>query len=400
MGSCLSSQGDTANELEAELDRRNELSVLPSNHLKGTLNSPTPASKRPPVLKRQGSNTHVATAALMAPSSVKLLSGIGRGISGIVFKGNLRGSLVAVKKIKTIPMDNPKRRQEIEAALTIESDRMASLRHPNILLFMGAMLKDDLFCIVSEYSTRGSLFDVLYIKEKPASRGRQAQQDKKKKSNTREDSYLPSTMHDDRINWTIKHRLVLGAARGLVYLHTAEPPLVHSQIKSTNIMVDDSWNAKLSDFGTRRVASLIPSNSSVARAFDTREGLDPKTNTPVMGHKEAMVLRWTAPELLKLGADKAAMMHGPLPGASHPEAVDVYSLGMVMWEVTSHTVPFPEVKTTAEVAALVLAGVRPTVHPKCCSLKWAQVMLSCWAADPNDRPSASNIVSILESMTV
>ena len=73
---------------------------------------------------------------------------------------------------------------------------------------MGACVQKLNFSIVSEYCTRGSLYDILYGK-----RGR-------KKGRESED--LP---------WSFRLRLALGAARGLLYLHTATPPLVHNQIK-------------------------------------------------------------------------------------------------------------------------------------------------------------------------
>lgn len=56
--------------------------------------------------------------------------------------------------------------------LEVEATRMGSLRHPNTVLFMGACLQEDYFCIVSEYCTRGSLFNVLHAPKASSSRSR------------------------------------------------------------------------------------------------------------------------------------------------------------------------------------------------------------------------------------
>jgi serine/threonine protein kinase len=53
-----------------------------------------------------------------------------------------------------------------------------------------------------------------------------------------------------RLNWMRRLRVALGAARGLVYLHEhADPPIIHRDIKSNNILLDESLNAKVADFG-------------------------------------------------------------------------------------------------------------------------------------------------------
>lgn len=276
-----------------------------------------------------------------------------------MYKGSYRGSVVAVKKVTIASMpEKTSAREAIASALEVEATRMGSLRHPNIVLFMGACLQQNHFCIVSEYCTRGSLYDVLHGKRQ-------------------------------ELQWTLRLRLALGAARGLLYLHSADPPLVHSQLKSTNILVDDSWNAKLADFGTRRVAGAVLGNKSSRR-------MDVATGSCTDGSFDYKLLRWTAPELLKLGVSKVLLLHGPTSFSN--EAVDIYSFGFVMWELATSHVPFDQYSCNEEIIPAVLSGKRPAIDPSSCSVEWAEIITRCWAQEPEDRPSASEIVSVLEEI--
>lgn len=184
------------------------------------------------------------------------------------------------------------------------------------------------------------------------------------------------------LKWSLRIRLALGAARGLLYLHSADPPLVHGQLKSTNILVDDSWNAKLADFGTRRVAEAVGFDRSRMNSIDERSAL----------------LRWTAPELLKLGEER--VLKGAFPSDStSPQAVDIFSFGLIMWELTTGELPYADMHSNAEISEYVLSGCRPIMKPGQCNIKWAELMARCWSHNPSRRPSAAEIVSSLESIS-
>lgn len=267
---------------------------------------------------------------------------------------------------------------------------MDRLRHPNTVLFMGACVQGEYFCVVSEHCTRGSLFDVLHPhlspykhgldkaapppsrggggSKAPASAGNYHSADgaKKKKG----------------LKWSLQLRLALGAAKGLLYLHSADPPLVHGQLKSSNILVDDSWNAKLADFGTRRVADAMGFDRSRLESMDTNAGL----------------LRWTAPELLKHGEERV-LKGNANAGTACPQAVDVYSFGMVLWELTTGEVPFADMQSNREIREYVLSGCRPMMKPGQYNLQWGELITRCWSHNASRRPSAAEIVTTLESIS-
>lgn len=368
MGFCLSKcmpESDMAAELEAELDESSH-SYLPHS---------------------TGQSTFGITS-LLAADEVVCLDVIGEGPSGVIYKGSYRGSVVAVKKMKMVSLPTKhSARENMEMELEVEATRMGSLRHPNTVLFMGACLQEDYFCIVSEYCTRGSLFNVLHAPKVSASsrsRNKRSDLDVLPRPASTNTLTAPDIVNKKKANlkWSLRIRLALGAARGLLYLHSADPPLVHGQLKSSNILVDDSWNAKLADFGTRRVADAVGFDRSRMNTIDERSAL----------------LRWTAPELLKLGEER--ILKGIFPSdCSSPQAVDIFSFGLIMWELTTGELPYADMHSNTEITSYVLSGFRPIMKPGQCNIKWAELMARCWSHNPSKRPSAAEIVSSLESVS-
>lgn len=359
----------------------------------------------------------------MQADEVMCLDAIGEGPFGTVFEGRYRGSTVAVKKMKmTAQPLRPAARKDMEMELEVEATRMGTyvvpspcvwlrvgrlasdrsctahrsvslcgmhanyrLRHPNTVLFMGACVQGEYFCVVSEFCTRGSLFDVLHphlspykhgLDKAPLSRGGKAP------ASAGNYHSADGAKKKKGLKWSLQLRLALGAAKGLLYLHSADPPLVHGQLKSSNILVDDSWNAKLADFGTRRVADAMGFDRSRLESMDTNAGL----------------LRWTAPELLKHGEERV-LKGSAKAGTACPQAVDVYSFGMVLWELTTGEVPFAEMQSNREIREYVLSGCRPMMKPGQCNLQWGELITRCWSHNASRRPSAAEIVTTLESIS-
>lgn len=99
---------------------------------------------------------------------------------------------------------------------------LSSLRHPNILLFIGAAVQGSCLSIVTELMPRGSLFDYLH-------------------KNT------------DEIDPRRRLRMALDVARGMHQLHSCSPPIVHRDLKSPNLLIAADWKVKVADFGMSRV---------------------------------------------------------------------------------------------------------------------------------------------------
>ncbi|KAD4178362.1 hypothetical protein E3N88_26953 [Mikania micrantha] len=193
---------------------------------------------------------------------------IGHGSFARVYRGIWNGSDVAVK----VYFGN----QYSEKALqdyNKETDIMKRLRHPNVLLFMGSVCSQDKLAIVTELLPRGSLFNVL---------------------------------HNNGHSLDIRRRLKMAAdARGMNYLHHRNPPIVHRDLKSSNLLVDRNWSVKVvGDFGLSKL----------------------KHTTFLTARSGGGTPQWMAPEILR--------------NEPSNEKSDVYSFGIILWELVTQSVPW------------------------------------------------------------
>ncbi|CAN6457317.1 unnamed protein product [Victoria cruziana] len=110
-----------------------------------------------------------------------------------------------------------------------------------------------------------------------------------------------------------------------------------------------------------------------------------KRNTLVSGGVRG-TLPWMAPELLNGSSSKVS------------EKVDVFSFGIVMWEILTGDEPYANMHYGAIIGGIVNNTLRPHV-PSWCDPDWRKLMEQCWAPDPSARPSFTEIVRRLRMMT-
>ncbi|XP_062225229.1 G-type lectin S-receptor-like serine/threonine-protein kinase LECRK4 [Phragmites australis] len=188
---------------------------------------------------------------------------LGTGASGIVYKGNLQdehGTCIAVKKIDKL-------QHETEKEFTVEVQTIGRTYHKNLVRLLGFCNEGKERLLVYEFMTNGSLNRFLF--------------------------------GDVRLQWNIRVQLALGVARGLLYLHEeCSSQIIHCDIKPQNILLDDSFTAKISDFG---LAKLLRTNQT-------------QTNTGIRGTRG-----YVAPEWFK--------------NIGITAKVDVYSFGVILLEL-------------------------------------------------------------------
>ncbi|KAL6066019.1 Serine/threonine-protein kinase drkD [Balamuthia mandrillaris] len=169
-----------------------------------------------------------------------------------------------------------------------------------------------------------------------------------------------SLIHNPKNKIPFKRRIRFAkdTALGMNYLHLSTPQIMHLDLKTQNLLVDAHYVAKVADFGLSRVKKAGSNKGA--------------TGSPL----------YMAPEVL---ADKP-----------YDEKADVYSFGIVLWELVTQQKPFKEeaFETLEDIFQhVVIDGDRPEI-PAACPPKLAELIKKCWHADPQVRPSFQ---AILES---
>lgn len=168
--------------------------------------------------------------------------------------------------------------------------------------------------------------------------------------------FLTKRQHNRGVPLKLAVRQALDVARGMAYIHMLG--LIHRDLKSDNLLIAGDKSIKIAGFG-------------VARVEERSEGMTPETGT----------YRWMAPEMIQ---------HRP-----YTHKVDVYSFGIVLWELVTGRVPFENMTAVQAAFAVVNRNIRPTV-PADCYPSLANLMMRCWDTDPDVRPPFSEIVRMLE----
>ena len=187
---------------------------------------------------------------------------IGSGASGEVKKAFWRKTLVSVKFLK---LESQNAEKQIKPFIE-EYNLLKQLRHPNILLYLGGNITKSPYFLVTEFCENGNLFQFLHGKD------------------------APDLEDIERLN------LALEIAQGINYLHSFNPPILHRDLKSLNILLDKNYVAKIADFGS---AKLRDEHMT----------------------KQRGTFQWMAPEVIT--------------NEHYTEKADVYSFGIILWEFWS-----------------------------------------------------------------
>ena len=169
---------------------------------------------------------------------IQLGERIGIGSYGEVHRGLWRGTEVAVKRFLDQDLS-----QHLMREFETEVDLMRRLRHPNVILLMGAVTKTPNLSIVTEFLHRGSLYKLLHRPQPPQ---------------------VTAALSEAR-----RMRMALDVAKGMHYLHSCDPIIVHRDLKSPNLLVDKHWMVRFATLGSRMKNHTF---SAPSRARERRSG--------------------------------------------------------------------------------------------------------------------------------
>jgi len=245
---------------------------------------------------------------------------IGCGGFAQVYLGNWRGMKVAVKELKL--------RSDTEESLKMFAEfrrevlLLSYLKHPNIVGLKGVIMKP--FSMILEYMSLGSLYDFLHnVKagKDVVYRGTS--------NRTESNGY--------GVPWIVRLGCAYDIGCGLEFLHSVKPKIIHRDLKSPNILLTEACLdsslvivAKVADFGTSRQLMFAPVLKSKV------------VHNPV----------WLAPEVLKQ--------------QKYTEKIDVYSFGVILWELLTFSDFMGELQFMHCIEDAVLMGKRPLIPLHLC----------------------------------
>uniref|UniRef100_A0A8C1TMV2 Mitogen-activated protein kinase kinase kinase n=1 Tax=Cyprinus carpio TaxID=7962 RepID=A0A8C1TMV2_CYPCA len=238
------------------------------------------------------------------------LQWLGSGAQGAVFLGKFRSEDVAIKKV----------REQKETDIK----HLRKLKHPNIISFKGVCTQAPCYCIIMEYCAQGQLYEVLRAGRK----------------------VTPRLL----VDWAS------GIASGMNYLHLHK--IIHRDLKSPNVLVTQSDNVKISDFGTSKELS----DKSTKMSF-------------------AGTVAWMAPEVIR---------NEPVS-----EKVDIWSFGVVLWELLTGEIPYKDVDSSAIIWGVGSNSLHLPV-PSTCPDGFKILMKQTWQGKPRNRPSFRQILLHLD----
>eukprot|EP00163_Fabomonas_tropica_P033296 TRINITY_DN867_c0_g2_i1.p1 TRINITY_DN867_c0_g2~~TRINITY_DN867_c0_g2_i1.p1 ORF type:complete len:1665 (-),score=276.71 TRINITY_DN867_c0_g2_i1:59-5053(-) len=236
--------------------------------------------------------------------------------------GSGSGSGSRGSKGKSTRYKKKKKERSLMVMFRSEVSMLSNLKNPQCAFMYGAYIDRSFGYIVSEYMPRGSIFDLLHS--------------------------------DQPLGTQRRIRMARDAARGMLHLHNQKQPVIHGDLKSLNILVDENWSAKVADFG------LAGTKGQSGRGS----------------------LLWMAPELLN--------------GDSTSPETDVYAFGIFLHELMTRSIPYDHL-SREEIINNIRQGIPPEYDDKYHE-GIRELARECCHLNPRRRPAFEEIVSRLDTM--
>eukprot|EP01094_Clydonella_sp_ATCC50884_P017768 TRINITY_DN315_c0_g1_i17.p1 TRINITY_DN315_c0_g1~~TRINITY_DN315_c0_g1_i17.p1 ORF type:complete len:529 (+),score=120.88 TRINITY_DN315_c0_g1_i17:1158-2744(+) len=223
------------------------------------------------------------------------------------------------------------------AQLVQEAEAMQQLHSPHVVTLYGVALRE----VAGQSSTAMLVMELM--------RG----------------GSLHALLHNgEPLPWSRRLQIVKDVAKGLRYMHQVD--FLHRDVKSGNVLLDEYGRPKVADFGFSQLKHSLSLQSTRHQS----------AGTPV----------WMAPELFKRRA-------------KFTPACDVYSFGMLMWEVAARAVPFADAHSPEVAIKWIEEGEKEDI-PEDTPPAYAELLQRCWSSDAAERPSMAEAVAALEAMRV
>ena len=322
---------------------------------------------------------------LIDPQEIILHRIIGEGTFGRVWSARWRSSSVAVKEFvfaQAAVAGKSQQQNVIMEEIIGEAGMMAILRHPNVLQLFGCSLTAQAIWIVSELCSLGSLRQLL-------------------------------DDQDRQLSPRSKVSLALQVAEGMTYLHTQDPPIIHRDLKSHNILCHETFietDTRDMEKGNRTRSRKSSSKSKSKSKSDGRSlsgstysqkaALAATVKNGKMNSESTIVAKigdWGSARATLAGS--RTMTHGVgtacwlapevITHARSSKLSDVYGFGIILWELATREEVYQGLESTQIIARVANDNLRPQPPRNCL---WKDLMVKCWSENPKNRPSFEEIM--------
>ncbi|KDQ53968.1 hypothetical protein JAAARDRAFT_38949 [Jaapia argillacea MUCL 33604] len=259
-----------------------------------------------------------------------------------------KGVHVVIKALRSLVGD-PVGLEVTKRRINRETRVWCKLDHPNILSFCGVFFCHEKFgpevpLLVAPFCSQGS---------------------------------VPEYLRNGDRSYAEKLRIIIATADGIEYLHSRKPPVIHGDIKPSNILIDDNGQPKVCDFGVSRLVD--------SKGFTT---------------KQSLTVRYSAPEIFAVhdnddddDDDEPLPADDPRPSPT-PFTLksDVYSFGITAVEIISEKIPFYHIHNDTSLPVKIVKGkcLEKNRYPSAPDDVWA-VASRCWALKPENRPDIHEV---------
>ncbi|KAI8924287.1 kinase-like domain-containing protein [Entophlyctis helioformis] len=261
-------------------------------------------------------------------TSIQILDTISQSRTAILYRGSWKGKPVAVK----VPVLVNDLSEDDIALISKEITAIRKLSHPILAPIVAACVVPPDLCCLFDFTEHGNLSMFL---------------------------------HNPTIDMTPTHALKIAfdTVKGLVYLHEYKTPMVHGNLKSSNILLMGDGTIRLTDYGFK----------------------DSMLNARKLYPNYLFNTEWLAPEVLA-GDD--------ISTHEQAKAVDMYAFGILLFEIVTRQYPY-EQRNAMAVGLQVLVEERRPVVPDYVPQSLSQIMETCWQTDPSIRPASKSVLNLL-----
>lgn len=269
-------------------------------------------------------------------SEIFLYEKLAEGGNGIINKASWRGLNCVVKCLKH--NNNDIEYQDMINEISV----ISHLRHPNLVLFLGACTITDPLLLLYEFMPHGSL-DIYYLNN----------------SNIKNKLWKPKKHQ--------AYKWIYELTQAIYFLHHCYYPIMHRDLKPSNILLTEDLHIKLTDFGLSRTIKKKHDKYKMSGCTGT--------------------LRYMAPEVIINN------------GEDYDLKIDIYSLALNFWFILTGKIPYAELDLNPGFIKLIQINYRPEIKD-IEIIEFHDIIKQMWSTNPDNRPHIEHILKMIEEIKI